>query len=327
MVPLLRVLRGAAFRAVMAPGRAWDRFFFADVDARRLAALRIGTGLFAFLTLLGLAPLTDLHYSDAGWLPTTWALTRPFGQGFTLLHAFTSPLGVRFFLGISMAAALAMMLGFHARAASWATFLALVSFQQRNVLLNSGGDTVLRLLAFGVALGPSGRAWSLDSWRARFRGRAVLTPATTPVWPIRLIQLQIAVLYLFSGFGKLHGRTWHDGSALAIVLTHPSFSRFDISRLATWAPVALALRTMTKLTLVWELAFPLLVCSRIGRWAALGIGAAVHLGIIAFMRINWFGHIMLMSYLAFLPVEELGPRGLRLWRGGRAWLERRRASM
>lgn len=325
MVPLLRALRATAARAVRAPGCAWDRFFFADVDARRLAALRIGTGLFAFLTLLGLAPLTELHYSNAGWLPISWMLTRPSEQGFTLLHTFTSPFGVKVFLGISMAAALAMMLGFHARVASWATFLALVSFQQRNTLLYYGGDTVLRLLAFGVALGPSGRAWSLDAWRARFRGPAALTKATTPVWPIRLIQFQIAVLYFFTGLEKLHGSTWHDGSALAIVLAHPSVSRFDIARLATLAPVAFALRTMTRLTLVWELLFPLLVCSRIGRWVALGIGAAIHLGIIVFLRIHWFGQIMLMSYLAFLPAEEFGPRGLRLWLRGRAWLERRRA--
>jgi hypothetical protein len=302
------VLRGAAFDALMAPGRAWDRFFFATVDARRLAALRIGTGLFTLLTLLGFAPLTELHYSDAGWLPISWTLNQPGEQGFTLLHAFTSPLGVKVFLGLSLAAALSMMLGFHARVASWATFLALVSFQQRNTLLCYGGDTVLRLLAFGVALGPSGRAWSLDAWRARYRASATPTPATTPVWPLRLIQLQIAVLYFFTGLEKLHGATWQDGSALALALTHPAFSRFDIAGLAALAPVAFALRAMTQLTLVWELSFPLLVCSRIGRWLALGIGVVIHLGIILFMRIHWFGHIMIMSYLAFLPAEQLGPR-------------------
>jgi hypothetical protein len=325
MLPLLSVLRGAVTRAVMAPGRAWDRLFFADVDARRLAALRIGTGLFAVITLLGLAPLIELHYSDAGWLPVSSTPTPLAGQRFTLLHAFTSPFGVTVFLGLSLAAAFAMTLGFHARAASWLTFLALVSFQQRNTLLFYGGDAVLRLLTFGVALGPAGRAWSIDAWRARSRRPAESTPTTTPVWPIRLIQLQIMVIYFFSGLGKLHGSTWHDGSALAIVFAHPSFSRFDISGLTAWAPFAFALRTMTQLTFVWELSFPLLVCSRIGRWVALAIGVAIHVGIIVFMRIHWFGHIMIMSYLAFLPVEELGPRGLRLWRRGRAWLSRRRA--
>jgi hypothetical protein len=175
-----------------------------------------------------------------------------------------------------------------------------------------------------VALGPSGRAWSIDAWRAPLR-RSAQTPATTPIWPIRLIQIQIAVLYFFTGLEKLHGSTWHDGSALAFALAHPSISRFDIAPLASFAPVALVLATMTRLTLVWELSFPLLVCFRIGRWVALGIGVFIHLGIIVFMRIHWFGQIMIMSYLAFLPAEELGPRGLRLWRRGRAWLDRRRS--
>ncbi len=299
MVPILRVFR------------AWDRFFFTEVDARRLAALRIGTGLFAFLSLLDLAPLIELHYSDAGWLPVSWTLEQPIGAGFTLLHAITSPLWAKVFLGVALAAALSMALGFHARVASWATFIALVSFQQRNPLLYYGGDAVLRLLAFSVALGPSGRAWSIDVWRSRHQRPVTWAPATTPVWPIRLIQIQIAVIYFVSGFAKLHGATWLDGSALAIVLAHPGFSRFDIASLATWAPVTLLLKTMTRLTLVWELAFPFLVCSQIGRRLALGMGVAIHLGIIVFMRIHWFGWIMIMSYLAFVPVEAFWVRGTR----------------
>jgi hypothetical protein len=38
------------------------------------------------------------------------------------------------------------------------------------------------------------------------------------IWPLRLIQIQIVLIYLCSGYAKIHGRDWVDGTAVARVL-------------------------------------------------------------------------------------------------------------
>src|SRR5262249_32677376 len=136
VAPVVRTM----LRAAAAPTRAWDRFFFGEIDARRLAALRIAVGILAFATFLELAPEVEFFHSDAGWAPVSRLLWERGAQGFTLLHAITSPFGVKAFLALAMGAALAMAFGLYARAAAWATFVALVSFQQRNVAIVYGGD-------------------------------------------------------------------------------------------------------------------------------------------------------------------------------------------
>src|SRR6185295_17061066 len=183
------------------------------------------------------APVVALHHSDGGWLPVERGLSLPPGQAWTLLHAFASPLAAQVFVALGMLAAAALAVGWHSRIAAWATFVALVSFQHRDPLLNYGGDTTIKLLAFGVALGACGRAWSIDSLlkKARLgigrtdRGetdvahvrRRVSRRETVPVWPLRLVQFQVATIYFWSGLSKLHGSTWHDGSALALALVNP----------------------------------------------------------------------------------------------------------
>jgi predicted DCC family thiol-disulfide oxidoreductase YuxK len=325
-------------RALAAVLRAFDRALFAEVDARPFAALRIAVGALAFLTFFGLYPVVEFFHSDAGWLPADRALA--FGQSWSLLYVFTSPLAVRLFALGAMAAALALALGWRSRLASVATFVALVSFQQRDPLINYGGDTVIKLLAFGIMLGPSGRAWSIDALfrRRRLLGEAadrgerdlarlrrrLLRPGTVPAWPLRLIQFQVCVLYFMTGLAKLHGSSWHDGSALALALANPQLSRYDMSAVAPNAAARLVFEALTVAVLVWELFFAALVFLPVGRWIALGTGIFVHLGIVALMRVHWFGHIMIASYLAFVPAATLRRFALCARRRLRARLGRRR---
>jgi hypothetical protein len=312
-----------AARILLAPFRAWSRFFFGPIDPRPLALLRIAAGILAALTIAGLMPQTTFYHSDAGWLPVERIASK---QWWTLLHAVTSPEGVRAFAVVSFFAALCMAAGWHARLASFATFVALTSFVHRDPLINYGGDSALRLLVFYVAIGPSGCVWSVDSLLRRLRaGRALLDrgetdlrrarrlapPARTiEAWPIRLIQIQVAIVYFMSGWAKLHGSTWHDGSALPLALLNPQLSRFDFSLVGGIPLVALLTRLLVQVTLWWEVLFAAMVWFRWGRLLALAMGVGVHIGIWVLMRVHWFGAVMIASYVAFIPGERV--RGLAL---------------
>lgn len=316
---------------LFAPFRAWDRFLFSEVDARQLAALRIAVGALAFLTIAGIAPHAVFFHSNEGWYPLKEALRLQGDQPWSLLHTFTSAFGVRVFTAGALLAAAALTLGWHARLAAVATFVALVSYQQRDPLINYGGDTTIKLLVFGLMLGQCGRAWSIDALRARWRGvlersergetdmhraarRERRPRATVPVWPLRLVQFQVATIYFWSGLAKFHGSDWHQGIALGTAVTNPQLARFDLAELATVPAVKLAMQALTVITLWWELLFPFLLVHRWGRWAAIGIGTGVHLGIFGLMRVHWFGHIMIASYIAFVPERTIRGVALRLRR-------------
>ena len=94
-------------------------------------------------------------------------------------------------------AALALLLGWHTRIASVAVAFLLIALQRRNVYVLNSGDLLLRELAIFVALMPAGECWSLDA-----RHREVYARAP---WALRLLQIQVSALYLFSVLAKLHG--------------------------------------------------------------------------------------------------------------------------
>src|SRR5262249_2400218 len=143
--------------------------FFNKIDARQYALLRILMSFFWLATLLGLIDESTFYYSNQGWFPLSKALEITASREWTLLHAVTSPFGVHLFFAVWMTAALGMLVGYRTRLCSVLSFIGIVSLHSRNWLNTYGGDAVLRLMLFYLALCPSGLAWSIDSLIARFK--------------------------------------------------------------------------------------------------------------------------------------------------------------
>ena len=309
---------------------------FRQVDPRVFAALRLVFGALALLSLAGQYPDAAFYYSDEGWLPVKLAADLMRKGEWSLLLAFRSPAAVKLFLLLGMAAALAMTAGFRSRTSTWLTFLAIVSLNSRNWMTTHGGDAVLRLMLFHIALSRSGAAWSVDALIARHRrgvrlmaeqktplaaAFAATRPSAVPAWPLLLIQIQVCLLYFTSGWAKLHGADWaNNGNAMAVVLLNPLFARFDYSFISDNERWLAPLRWLTRSVLAWELLFPLLVLNRWTRRLALGFGVLVHAGTIVLLDLRWFGYLMIGTYLAFLPAtafrraEVMAKRALRRWR-------------
>jgi hypothetical protein len=304
---------------------------FSKVDPRRYAALRLAIGALAFATLLGLVRQATFHYSDAGWLPLRTALEIGANREWTVLHFISSVWGVRLFFLAAITSSLALFVGYKTRWAAWLTFIFVVSLHSRNWLITYGGDAVLRLMLFHLALSDSGAIWSVDSWLRRYRHRrrqlraqlsdhAIPTPLAAPGWvpgwPLRLIQIQIAVIYMTSGWAKLHGEDWTTtGEAMSLVFLNPVFAKYDFGFVLTSGFWRSLFHGFTRVVLIWECLFSVLVLQRWGRVLALSIGLLVHGGSILFLQIHWFGYMMLAGYLVFLP------KGL--FRKIEVWVERR----
>jgi hypothetical protein len=273
---------------------------FTPVDARAPAAFRIALGAVAFLDLVDRARDAFTFYSNQGLL----AAGSP-GD------AVASPTGVVLFFAAGLLVTAALAAGYRTRAAAVATLLVAVAIQARHPAIDDGGDTLLRVLClWGVFVDGGGR-WSLD---VRLGRRPAA--ATVPGFPVRLLQLQIALVYLTAGLAKT-GASWRDGSAVYYAVQSTDYGRPLGAWLAARLPALT--RPLSFGTVAIELAFAPLVLApvRSGRWRALGLllGLALHAGIASAMRVGIFSWVLPASYTIFLRprwLDRAGPAtGLR----------------
>ena len=288
--------------------RAWSRFWFEERDGLPLGLVRVGVAACGLLFWAGAARYLRRFYSDAGEFPI--AAARAWGPEWAYRVAFPDALGAPA-AAVALHAALglalvALLIGWRTRVAAVASALLLMWFFLRNPTFLDGGDEVVRLVSLHLAaaflaVAPADRALSLDRRRARARGAAA-GPTRVPAWTLRLVQIQVAVVYAVSGFWKVLGAPWWDGRAVYVALANPAFSRFGFPATADLRPLLVVAGLSVAF---WELLFPALMALRHTRLAALAFGALLHLGILVGMNLGVFPLVMLACYPAFMRGEEL----------------------
>jgi hypothetical protein len=171
----------------------------------------------------------------------------------------------------------------------------LVSAVNRAPLNVFGLDDTLGLLLVPLVIGPAGAVLSLD---AMLLGRGRPEASVRAGIALRLLQVQLCVVYFFSGCGKLLGASWWEGTALWGAAANVQYRTLDITWLA-WHPLVTNALTLT--TLWWEVTYPALVWPRLTRPLVLAMAVLVHLGIGLAMGMMEFGLAMIVANMAFVP--------------------------
>jgi hypothetical protein len=303
----------------MNPVRAWNQFFFARVSARPLGFFRIVFGTL-FLCNLGFLAF-DLTYwfTGAGLLQGTEAAQAAGPLRPSLLQTIQDPLAVRAFFAVTAVVAVLFTVGWHTRIMGVLLYVLMLQIHHRNVVTNSGADTLVLVMLFYMMLSPCGAALSLDALRARRRRGTVAEPLIVP-WAQRLIQLQLCLIYLDTAVLKCNGTSWLNGTALHFVVHNSEVGR----PLLTWLADYPVLMNIMSVAALWtELALPFLIWFRATRpWAILA-GLGLHAGVLLTVNVPIFGEVMTACYLPFLTVTELDSL-LRL-ANPRNWFSRRKA--
>jgi len=274
----------------------WQTFWFKPTDVRQFAILRICFGYLSAVYLVQLLPFIAIHYSDTGWLANTPSLNLANQGTWSLLNlpmGSFSDLYSYLVVCVGITASITLMIGWYSRSSALISWIVLVSLWNRNPLLLDGDDAIIKIMAFYLLLSPAGWAWSLDAKKKTY-------PLQAPVWPLRLIQFQIALLYFVSGWVKFHSTQWLDGSILQYVLSHPHYSRFNCAGLYQYGGFLTFLSVLTAVIRWWELFFPFLLFNRYARRLSLLIGVIFHIGLLITMNLRWFPIIMLSLYPALL---------------------------
>jgi hypothetical protein len=278
--------------------RAWC------LDLRSLALFRIGLALIILGDLAARVQGEDLaaFYTDAGLL-SRQALTSRFG--FPELWSFHlmagTAAGVDRLFALAAFLAFLLLIGFRTRAATIASWVMLVSLQNRDPFILHGADALLRLLLFWAIFLPLGARFSVDAWSLQDDSGTEDELPLAPFWPSLALAAQIAIVYAFTVLLK-SGPEWHHGSAVSYALS--------LEQLATpfgqWlrdVPHLLRLATYAVLAVEWAIPLLIFVPGLRGRprLAAVALILLLQAGLGLSLRVGHFPFVAGVAALALLP--------------------------
>jgi hypothetical protein len=286
------------------PIKTWNRFLFAPVSARPLGLFRIVYGALMVIYLTVMTVEFEYWYTDRGLLQGTESREASLVDGVPMrispLHYIHDGVSPWILLGVTFTAAVGLTLGWRTRIMSIVLWLGLLSFYHRNPSSNGGPDAMPVIFAFYTMICPCGAAYSLDARREAKRRGTVAEPLIVP-WSLRLLQMQLCLVYFQSCVIKCDGPTWMDGTATHYVLFNREFDWFNLEWLGAY-PILVNMMTHGAILIEFALAFWLWFRPT-RRWVILG-GILLHSGIRPVLNIPGFGEVMCATYLAFLDPDE-----------------------
>jgi len=287
--------------------RDWNQFWFAPMASVPLGLFRLVFGslvltcgllLFPDRTVWyserGLFPLKAMHLYNVPWFAPRLAL---------LQHVQDERLLTLFFL-IFLCGALCLLLGLWTRAAALVVFLGLNALHARDGAILNAGDALMRAMSFYLLLAPAGTACSLDRLRRLLRGHEPEVPPTVVAWPVRLMQIQVVLVYLCTALSKMNGSLWQNGTAIYYPLHLTQMRRFPLPWIDgdhLWL-----INLLTHGTVVVEFALATLLWVPRLRLYVLAAGVLLHLGVEYSLNVPLFSSLMITSYLLFLTPTDLG---------------------
>lgn len=275
---------------------AWRTFWFEPTDMTTLGLVRIAFGLVVIAWTFSL-----LQYLDEFFGPRAVQIGTPSDAAqWTLLSLFGGADAVLGLWCALLAGGVALTLGWHSRVAALVVFIGVMSFERRNGFVFNAGDALVRIEALFMVLAPCGAALSLD--RHRMAGSFWSAQVRAP-WVVRLMQVQLSLIYLTSVREKLTGATWSDGTAVSYALRLPDLAAFSVPAWVSTDPLLMNLATWG--TLAMELGLGVLVWSRRWRWWVLAAGIVMHTLILVSLAVAFFTFAIFVLYIAFLPPDAV----------------------
>jgi hypothetical protein len=188
-----------------------------------------------------------------------------------------------------------LTLGIGGRLLMWLAWIINLGFLQRNYPAHFGADVIGSLLLFYLCFTQSCERLSvlnLFTKKRSFEDSDMLSSVM-----IRMLQVQIMVIYAYTGWEKLKGASWWDGTALWSVLANPQMTTMDFSFLRS---IPWVIPVIGFMTIIFEVYFPPMVIWQKSRYIWLLMGVSMHLGIGIFMGLMPFATVMMSTYFLFI---------------------------
>jgi predicted DCC family thiol-disulfide oxidoreductase YuxK len=312
-MPTLMKLARLGEETLATIGRAWSRAWFQSRPTAPLELTRMGVGA-VLLVQYGLAtPYLFDFWGDDGWMPRALATQDISAWTQSVFFYFNAPWQWVAFHALFLFCCAALMVGWRTSWVKWIVLVGQISYQHRDVNLTYGVDQMLACLLLILCVAPAGRAMSLDRARAVRAAKRLDLAARPPPYAspwagacTRLMQIQMAVLFFYSGIAKV-GSTWWDGDAMWLVFSTNEFYQpvlLDVLARHYWL-----VNIASYATVLTEIAFPFLIWQRRTRPYLLAAAIFLHLEIAVFMNLVYFSTVMIMGHMSFMRPEWLARLG------------------
>ncbi len=293
----------------------WNIAHWWSLDTRSLSLFRVAFALLIIVDIALRSRYIVEHYTDMGIYPRA-AFTEFWTSSTTFsLHAVSGHLWFQILLfGIHIFFALWLLFGYRVRTATIILWLLTVSLHNRNMMINSGADDLLRLVLFWSMFLPLDRYWSWN--QERYRDTEKINYSTIiSVWAFAFI-LQQCLLYWVTAYLKLWPEWYITHSAVYEILALETF-HLPLSDIIFHSPRLL--RFLSWASMFVEFLAPLFLISPIFKPLSRYIGicaiVCLHVGILTNISVGIFPWISMISMLALLPghfwdkiITKLGPR-------------------
>ena len=161
--------------------------------------------------------------------------------------------------------------------------------------------------AFIFLFMPKPQVLALDCWikRGFKKSTEIITTTPVPNWFVLLMFFGVELVYFDSLFFKYINTVWLDGLSFWLPAAIPQMST---GLLPDWPIIEneFTMKGLSHLAFTLENIFPLILLRKL-RFPIFLIGFGLHLGIVLFFPIPWFGLGMCAIYLLFVRWEKILP--------------------
>jgi hypothetical protein len=298
---------------------AWNDFWFTPTSPSTLSAIRVLAGAMLLYTHLVWSLDLNAFFGPNGWLPEDLvheghlASNDPDGPGpltgsdrltWTHFDFVQSASVIKAVHAAALVVFFCLTIGLFSRTMAVLGYLLAVSYANRITPgAYFGLDKINCMLAMYLMLGPCGARYSVDRlWRLRRGAPTEVPPSVSANVAIRLIQLHMCVIYLFSALGKLLGPSWWTGVAVWFSVATLEYQSLDMTWLWHYPRVV---NFLTHLTVFFELSYVALIWPRLTRPWMLFLAVMLHGGIVLALGMPTFGLVMLIGNLAFVSPKTV----------------------
>lgn len=269
----------------------WSRFWFEADCAPQMKLFRVGFAMLLFVAYSIRSVDLEFFYSDHGLVKLALLDELiPMKYRYSIFQLFPSTTALWIGNAVFLTALLLLALGVYPRIAAVISSALHISFLHRNFGVSYGLDTISTFYLLYLCFA------DYRTTRTRQDIRSILGSTA-----FRLSQIQLCVIYGYSGLHKLRGIYWWKGEGIWSVLANFQMARYDFS----WtAHFPLILTVASFVSLFWEIYFPVLIWIRPIRYPLLVFGVLFHLGIAVSINIPFFGLLMIVIYALFLDAQH-----------------------
>lgn len=260
------------------------KWFYEDGNYQALRLVQIFCGIFSLGSILLFAPYLKPFFSSSGYASKELALkiySSGGGGNSTSLFFFYDELWFVYLIYfITVISAITLTLGIKGRLSAFLTWLGWISFYNRFPSIGYGGSEVFFINLFFLIFLPN---------RKKFSG-----------WPLKMIQLQIATIYIFAALTKLQGASWQQGTELLGVIT----SQYGIFNYSWLSDYPFIVTFSTHISTLIEVSAAILIWFEQTRRVVLFFILLLNINIFITINVTFFPWSMIAGACAFLRKDD-----------------------